>query len=1033
MARSLFGAANVNTVSASTTAAYVPLGGSNTGSTTEDQVEFKIAVAGALARPGVNVRSTAGTTRTLVLRKNNADGVNWAFGDGAAQVYVDDTGAAGSVSVAVDDRVCFSVYTSASTYPFVALFANFTRTGSAVSFYNSGVSTGVTFSTASASRNYGLGGFAGAYNDGDTNARTEIGVSGTFRGGHAFILTNGRSTNTTFTLYVDGVATAITFTVAGGVTGFVEASGLTASVTAGQRAHWQQTNGSGAGTFTFLFLGVSLEATSGTKSDVVTRGSTGVARTGSATPTYTPILGRLLLTGTTEANATIKLGFPAKLSNLRFLTGTAGYDTTITLRVGGAGSALTKTQASGASGWAADTVNEVTVAATDEVCIEVSGGTSGSTTIHEIGLTIEDLSPQNIEATFAATGQGAFAGVGAASALSALAATGTGALAAVGASTASSAFAATATGAFSGTGAVFASAAFASSATGTFAAVATADVPAYGAFSASGEGSFAATAAWTAAAAFSATAESSVIFNTPFAPPDRIGARTVITVEITGAIDAAGTLQTFYLANDRFRTRQTDSPANEFFSERLSDPGNISITAFGDGRTGGGTRLSLGEIKIDNPDGDLDGWLDYGFDGRRVVIRRGTPGAYPDDFETLYTGTADTITVDGKAVSVRLRDLQLVFAVPILTARYGGTNVLPNGIDGTEDDLAGRAKPRLYGRVFNVSPPCVNTSKLVYQISDQAIASVSGVYDRGAALVFGTDRADSGALLGTAPGAGEYDTCLAEGLIRLGSAPAGEVTVDAAAGASAVDRTAASILSTIALAAGVDPADISDEDRTALAADAPAELGIWISGESDTYARVMDQIAASVGAYYAFDATGVLRMGRLTAPAGDPVLALEEYDCLSLERRAAKDGDIPAWAVTVRHSRVWTPQTGDLAGTVTQARRTFLASEYRAQRAEDVAVKTKHLLAREISVDTLFVETADASNEASRLLALHSTRRDFFEVAVHLDSLSGASPWLMDVVQLTHPRFGLSGGRLFRVLGIRPELARKRFVFTLWG
>ena len=82
---------------------------------------------------------------------------------------------------------------------------------------------------------------------------------------------------------------------------------------------------------------------------------------------------------------------------------------------------------------------------------------------------------------------------------------------------------------------------------------------------------------------------------------------------------------------------------------------------------------------------------------------------------------------------------------------------------------------------------------------------------------------------------------------------------------------------------------------------------------------------------------------------------------------------------------------------------------------------------------SLIATHIDLIGPCTRLLALHSTRRDFFEVAVHLDSLSGASPWLMDVVQLTHPRFGLSGGRLFRVLGIRPELARKRFVFTLWG
>lgn len=508
----------------------------------------------------------------------------------------------------------------------------------------------------------------------------------------------------------------------------------------------------------------------------------------------------------------------------------------------------------------------------------------------------------------------------------------------------------------------------------------------------------------------------------------------MITVEITAATDAAGTLETFYVADARFTTGAADTPAHTSFDEGLADPGDITITAFGDGRTGGASRLALGEIRIDNPDGIYDGWLDYGFDGRRVVIRRGDVGdAYPADFETLYTGTVEALTIDSKAVSIRLRDLQLTFSRPILTNRYGGTNVLPNGIDGTADDLAGKPKPRLYGRVFNVAPPCVNTSKLVYQISDEALAAIDAVYDRGEALTVGTNHATSGALLAATVTAGAFDTCVAEGLFRLGSAPAGEVTCDAASGAAVVDRTAASLLSTIALAAGVDAGDISGADVAALAADAPAELGVWVSGQGETYTSVMDQIASGLGVYYAFDASGVLRMGRLSEPGGSPVLEIEDYDVLALERRAARDGDVPVWGVTVQHSRIWTVQTGDIAGGVSQARRTFLSSEYRSQRAEDATVKTKHLLAVEQVIRSLFVTSADAANEAARVLAMLKTRRDFFEVTIPLSSITGATPWLMDVVRLTYPRFGLDAGRLFRVLGIKPELARNRLTFTLWG
>ena len=508
----------------------------------------------------------------------------------------------------------------------------------------------------------------------------------------------------------------------------------------------------------------------------------------------------------------------------------------------------------------------------------------------------------------------------------------------------------------------------------------------------------------------------------------------MITVEITAAIDAAGTLTTFYLSDTRFTTQPTDTPANVSFDENLSDPGSVTITVFGDGRTGGGTKLSLGEIKLKNPDGQYDGWLDYGFDGRRVVIRRGIPGAYPADFETVFTGTIrGRPTVNTNEVVLSLLDKQHIFDRPLLVNRYGGTNVLPYGIDGTADDLAGKAKPRLLGRVFNEAPPCVNTSKLVFQINDGPIASVEGVYDRGEPLVFGADRANSGALLLTAPAAGSYDTCLAEGLFRLGADPEGEVTFGATQGAAATDRTAAQLLVALALEAGVSGAEIADSDVADLASDASAVLGLWINSDSDTFASVMDRIAESVGGFYGFDPAGVLRMGRLVEPAGAPVLSLEEFDILSIERRPARDNDLPTWAYTVRHSRVGTVQTSDLAPAVDPARRAFLGAEYRAQRAETASVKAKYLLAAEGSVDTALTEATDGANEASRRQALHGVARDFYDVTVKAEGLIGIVLRLTSIVEIIHRRFGLSDGRLFVLLGIRLELARNRVTLTLWG
>jgi hypothetical protein len=42
-----------------------------------------------------------------------------------------------------------------------------------------------------------------------------------------------------------------------------------------------------------------------------------------------------------------------------------------------------------------------------------------------------------------------------------------------------------------------------------------------------------------------------------------------------------------------------------------------------------------------------------------------------------------------------------------------------------------------YGVVKNVPAPCVNTSKLIYQVNDGAVDSIDAVYDRGVPLLVG--------------------------------------------------------------------------------------------------------------------------------------------------------------------------------------------------------------------------------------------------------------------------------------------------------
>jgi len=510
----------------------------------------------------------------------------------------------------------------------------------------------------------------------------------------------------------------------------------------------------------------------------------------------------------------------------------------------------------------------------------------------------------------------------------------------------------------------------------------------------------------------------------------------MIVLELTAATDIHGTLTTLYFSSGAFVTSPTDAPPDVAFEPRLIDPGSISLHAYASGQTttGGGVKLEIGETTLSNADGALDYLLDYGFDGQKVVIRSGDPGTpYPAAWTTLFNGTAENIdTADWRTLSLRLRDAQYVLEVPAQPNLYGGTNALPNGIDGTVNDIAGKAKPRVWGSVFQISAIQVNTSKLTHQVNDGPVQSIL-VYDRGVILTLGADFANNALLLASTPAAGSYNTCLAEGLFQLGSSPAGTVTADVVQG-TPTSRTVAQVLRSIALASGVDPGSVSAPDVAALDLAAPGEIGVYVQDTSTTYLSLMDTVAASVGAWFGFDGTGLLRMGRLTNPAGTPVLSLQDFDVAnSIQRLSAYDNNIPVWWVSLKYAKVWTVQT-DIAGAAgaQAAFKAYLAQDFRTAAYQDATAKQLHKLATKLEVESLFTQQADATAEAFRQYQLYNPRRDIFEVTIPISLLPAAMNF-MDVVELLIDRYGMSSGKLFRLIGISYQLKSYQVTLSLWG
>lgn len=508
------------------------------------------------------------------------------------------------------------------------------------------------------------------------------------------------------------------------------------------------------------------------------------------------------------------------------------------------------------------------------------------------------------------------------------------------------------------------------------------------------------------------------------------------TIKAWGAqIEQAAALGTY--------TPTAGSTAPEFYvyEPRIQQPANIKRECFRDGRTFGRTQVGYGEMVLVNNDGALDPMLEYSFSGRPITIRLGIVNPNSRGLITWITvikGTMEQAEFSWQKVTIRVRDKQQDLTKPIQQTRYLGNNSLPAGLEGVEGDLKGKPKPIVFGRVWNVSPPLVNSSRLIYQVHDgSALQDLGEVYNRGVPLSNGGDYSSQADMESNQPASNHYRkwNSAAGCYIRLHSAPNGAVTCDAIQGAAIANRTVGQLFQQILTKAGIAASDISSADITALDAAVGYETGVYASFQRDYNAlELLDELCASVGAWYGTDAQGVFRIGRIVLPTGTEVGTITATDILKIERVASRDpgAGVPAWKVKVAYKKVQTVQP-DLASGVTNDWRSVAAEEYRRVEDSDASVKTANLLSPEIEFKTVLSSSSDASAEASRLLTIYKTRRDVYDVTIRVDAALASVLDLGKIVKLEINRFGMSSGKKFLIIGLRSNMRNYQFDLTLWG
>ncbi|ALP62825.1 hypothetical protein [Paraburkholderia caribensis] len=491
-----------------------------------------------------------------------------------------------------------------------------------------------------------------------------------------------------------------------------------------------------------------------------------------------------------------------------------------------------------------------------------------------------------------------------------------------------------------------------------------------------------------------------------------------IAIEVDAYRLSDGQIDTLRFSTDGFITRPDDLPANAWFEPAIKTAPSLERVLFDQAGTYGATKVTAGDVLLVNEDGALDYLLtDYAFDGRRFTVRMGDVGQPYAAWLVVMTGTLSDVAAQDTSVALVIQDRLADLAI-VDWPTYAGNNVAPNGLEGTANDLKDQPKPRLYGAALNITPKAVNTSKLIYQVSDQTCA-ITAAYDNGAALTRGADYTSTNDMQANAPAAGQF-RCYS-GYLRLGSSPVGTVTCDASSPAT----HAADLLVAIARDAGVPQADILQADVDALNTLSGAPVGVW-TDSTETPQALMDFIAGSVGAWYGFDRLSRLRMGRVDAPTGVPAVAWGRDVQETVQPSSA---GVPAWSVSVSYARNYTVQS-NVAGSAGVDRAAFLAQEYRTAAATDDTVKIAWPHAQALTFETGLVNAVDAQAEAQRRLDLYKARRMTLDVDVPVTELGTVD--LGDLAAIDTPRYSLTG-RLLRVIGINSGFASGKAALVLWG
>ena len=501
---------------------------------------------------------------------------------------------------------------------------------------------------------------------------------------------------------------------------------------------------------------------------------------------------------------------------------------------------------------------------------------------------------------------------------------------------------------------------------------------------------------------------------------------------LPAALLSPQTVAPYRIATAGYSTGPADDPAHTLWYPRI--PGDLEISQSGVDALGIGGRLALGITEIDVWDADeaLSQMARYGTaDGRAATVRvvevveprLGDFGTGLGATQIAFRGIVQRIEHHGdQGARITVTDAAERLATPLQPARYAGTG----GLEG-DADLAGRPKPVLIGRRFNVPAIYLGNVDLgdgalpTYQVHWRAVQSIDAVRIRGVQQVEVTSAA---------PTVGEYRAWEADGVFQLGSSPDGDVTADALGDAvpTYVSTTAGVVRRLVqSLGPALADGDLQLGTFDLAEADLPGAIGYWRGADETTAVAAIEEIVAGSGAIVCGGRNGALRIVDPLA-GGDAQFGLSEAHILALD-------PIPMPAALRPSPNTvaidWRPNAAvltDMAGVVDTERAALSSAVHGPARAASATITGRVAQVRDMRLRGLYYDEADALARAARWRAFFEHGPRAFRLTT--DRYLGQ----MDVGALgaiAYRAFGLGDGVGVVVLAWSEQLAGRRLTMTV--